>query len=195
MDQFGPWPVQTGLVTTKDRPRLVHTGSVQSLWQFKIWKTGLGSGPRAKKPDQTGLSNTKCAVYQQWHQDAHDQLVDKTTLKLETMKIEGPVKTNLISAAKSLFADNHMIWPLHLTMYYLGQIPDLVTFIPPDHGINKITLMRLKTHISSDWHTSSIRLAGCIFGNYQRRMACINNIPLKNPLSHPLHTYISNRRQ
>jgi len=43
----------------------------------------------------------KCAVYQQWRQNAHDQLVDKTTLKLETMKIEGPVKTNLISAAKS----------------------------------------------------------------------------------------------
>jgi len=39
-----------------------------------------------------------------------NQLVEKTTLKLETMEIEGPIKTNLISTAKSLFDDNHMIY-------------------------------------------------------------------------------------
>jgi len=64
-------------------------------------------------------------------------------------------------------------------MFYLGQIPDLETLIPPDHGLNKITMMKLKTHLSSDWHMSSIRLAGRIFGDHQRRMASLNNIPLK----------------
>ena len=99
------------------------------------------------------------------------------------MKVEGPIQTILIAAAESLFIDNSLTWPLHLTMYYLGQIPDINTLIPPDHDMNKITLLRLKAHISSDWHTSSIRLAGCIFGDYQRRMANLNNIPLKNRFS------------
>jgi len=135
-----------------------------------------------------------CATYQQWRHEAQEQLVHKTMLKLETMKIEGAVKANLISAAKSLFTDDPTTWPLHLTMYYLGQIPDLDAFIPPNHGLNGITLMRLKTHIASDWHTSSIRLAGRIFGDYQRRMAGLMNIPFKNSLSYSLRTYVSNRK-
>lgn len=123
----------------------------------------------------------KCAVYQQWRDEACEHTVENTTLKLSSMQLEGPVKDILISAAKSLFSDHPTIWPLHLTMFYIGQIPDLETLIPPDHGLNKITMMKLKTHLSSDWHMSSIRLAGRIFGDYQRRMASLNNIPLKTP--------------
>ncbi len=121
----------------------------------------------------------KCAIYQQWRDEARQHTVESTTLKLTTMQVEGAVMDVLISAAESLFSDHPTIWPLHLTMFYLGQIPDLDTLIPPDHGLNKITMMKLKTHLSSDWHMLSIRLAGRIFGDYQRRMASLNNIPLK----------------
>ena len=136
----------------------------------------------------------KCPIYQQWRHEAREQLIDKTTSKLESMKIDGSVKINLIHAAKHLFTDNPVIWPLHLTMYYLGQIPSLDTFIPVDNKLNKITLARLKSHISADWHTSSIRLAGRIFGDYQKRMAIIN-IPSRNTSTSILRTYTSNRRQ
>jgi len=46
-----------------------------------------------------------------------------------TMMLEGPVRRSLINAAESLFSDNPLVWPLHLTMFYLGQIPDLTTLI------------------------------------------------------------------
>jgi hypothetical protein len=50
-----PRPVLTGLVTAKDRPRPVHTSSVRSFRQYKIWKTGLGLGLRPLGPkNRTG---------------------------------------------------------------------------------------------------------------------------------------------
>ncbi|KJA25058.1 hypothetical protein HYPSUDRAFT_65013 [Hypholoma sublateritium FD-334 SS-4] len=36
---------------------------------------------------------------------------------------------------------------------------------------------RLKSHISSDWHTAAVRLAGGIFRDFQTRMAVLNNYP------------------
>ncbi len=43
-DQFEPWPVQTGLVTAKNRCGPVHIGSVWSFWVSKNWRTGPGPG-------------------------------------------------------------------------------------------------------------------------------------------------------
>jgi len=39
---------------------------------------------------------------------------------------------------------------------------------------------RLKSHITMDWHLSSIRLAGRIFGDFQKPMAALNKCPSKN---------------
>jgi len=121
----------------------------------------------------------KCTIYQHWRDEARKRVMENTTLKLTAMQIEGSFTDNLISAAEFLFSDHPTIWPLHLTMFYLGQIPDLNALIPPDHGLNRTTMLKLKPHLSSDWHMSSIRLAGRIFGDYQKRMASYNNIPLK----------------
>ena len=135
-----------------------------------------------------------CPVYKQWRDEASDQITERTMLKLATMTIEVVIVDKLVMTAKSLFSDSLTVWPLHLTMYYLGQIPDLDVLIPPNHGMNSVTLMKLKTHLSLDWHTSCIRLAGRIFGDYQKRMAVLNNVPLKS-LSPSSRTYISNHMQ
>jgi hypothetical protein len=132
-----------------------------------------------------------CPAYQQWRDEANEQIMERTKLKLETMQVGDLVADKLVIAAKFLFSDCTTVWPLHLTMYYLGQIPDIDAIIPMNHGMNSVTMMRLKTHISSDWHTSCIRLAGRIFGNFQKRMAILNNIPLKS-LSTSSHLFISN---
>jgi len=62
----------------------------------------------------------KCAIYQQWCNEAQVHTVEKTALKLTMMQVEGVVKDTLISAAESLFSDNPLIWPLCLTIFYLG---------------------------------------------------------------------------
>jgi len=106
-------------------------------------------------------------------------VVDKTALKLETTVIEGVSSENVLKPAKSLFVDEPSIWPLQCTMFYLGQIPDLQQLIPLKAGMNAVETKRLMYHIASDWHTSSIRLAGRIFGDFQRRMAVLNDY--RNP--------------
>jgi hypothetical protein len=55
----------------------------------------------------------------------------RTELKIDTFKVVGKTKENLIAAAKSLFIDS-TIWPLHFSLYYLGQIPDLIKLFPED---------------------------------------------------------------
>jgi hypothetical protein len=119
-----------------------------------------------------------CWLYNEWRREAADEIVEKTRLKLENLDIEEIIRDGLLKAAKSLFVDDPTVWPLHYSMFYLGQLPDLDLII--ESGVVTVTIgeikkKRLKAHISSDWHTSSIRLAGRIFGDYQRRVANSRN--------------------
>jgi hypothetical protein len=116
-----------------------------------------------------------CMQYSRWRDDANRELVERTELKLTNMKIEGAVRDGLLATAKSLFSDSTAVWPLHHSLFYLGQIPNLDLLISREAGIGEMEYRRLRAHISSDWHTASIRLAGRIFGDYQRKMAVLNN--------------------
>ncbi|KDR65825.1 hypothetical protein GALMADRAFT_15977, partial [Galerina marginata CBS 339.88] len=89
-----------------------------------------------------------CQQYEEWREGAREDVVKKTKLKLETMGIEGDTRDNLSR---------------------------LDHFIPTDSNIGSILKRRLKSHLASDWHTTSIRLAGRIFGDFQKRMAATNN--------------------
>ncbi|KAJ7805518.1 hypothetical protein B0H14DRAFT_2880445 [Mycena olivaceomarginata] len=55
--------------------------------------------------------------------------------------------------------------------YYLGQVPRTDDLITPALIPETIKRRKLSVHLASDWHTSSIRLAGRIFGSVQRTMA------------------------
>lgn len=115
-----------------------------------------------------------CKQYEQWREDARRELSERMELKLLNMRIEEAVKTGLLEATKCLFTNDAIIWPLHRSLYYLGQIPNLDALISREAGMGEIEKRRLRSHISSDWHTLSIRLAGQIFGDYQRRMVVMN---------------------
>ncbi|KAF8961799.1 hypothetical protein BDZ97DRAFT_1663650, partial [Flammula alnicola] len=117
-----------------------------------------------------------CPHYEIWRNDARDEITRKTEMKAETMEIQSLTKDNLIRAAKSLFSDDDIIWPLHYSLYYIGQLPNIDKLIE-DPTMTMTQKQRLKSHISSDWHTSSIRLAGRIFGDFQKRMAVLNECP------------------
>ncbi|KDR77658.1 hypothetical protein GALMADRAFT_119768 [Galerina marginata CBS 339.88] len=121
-----------------------------------------------------------CCHYQPWRKEAAKHLVDTTKLKAETIGCDETTKQNLISAAKSLLSDDPKIWPLHYSLYYLGQIPTIDQLIT-DPNMNHIHQRRLISHIAADWHLSSIRLAGRIFGDFQKRMAVRNECPKRRP--------------
>ena len=117
-----------------------------------------------------------CPRYQEWRDEMLKEVLTQTELKTDTFKIIGKTKENLLAAAKSLFTDSST-WPLHFSLYYLGQIPNLAELFSEDSDINVIQKRRLISHLAADWHMSSIQLAGRIFGDFQKRMAVLNDSP------------------
>lgn len=79
-----------------------------------------------------------CRQYDKWRVDASKELVERTELKLTNMRIEGAVKNGLLATAKSLFSDSAVVWPLHQSLFYLGQIPNLDFLIPSEAGIGEV---------------------------------------------------------
>ncbi|KAJ7920923.1 hypothetical protein B0H13DRAFT_1867209 [Mycena leptocephala] len=55
--------------------------------------------------------------------------------------------------------------------YYVGQLPNIREHVSVALVPNVVKRRKLWSHISADWHTSAIRIAGRIFGKLQRTMA------------------------
>jgi len=117
-----------------------------------------------------------CRVYEGWRREAGMSIVEWTTEKLDAMEVEGVVRDNLLITAKSLLVDDPLVWLLQKMLFYLGQlrkIDPLINLGSVERG--EIHHRRLRSHIANGWHTSSIRLAGRIFGDFQRRMVVRND--------------------
>ena len=132
----------------------------------------------------------KCQHYQQWQDKTSKQVVKKTRLKVETIGCGEATRDNLVSAAKLLFVDDPEIWPLHYSLYYLGQIPSLKQLIT-NPNISLIPWQHLESHITTNWHFSSKWLAGRIFSNFQKWMAVLNNCPNQKSETSFVHTFLT----
>jgi hypothetical protein len=119
----------------------------------------------------------QCPKYQEWRNESLQEVLTRTDLKLDNFEVVGETRENLIAAAKLLFTDS-VIWPLHFSLYFLGQLPNINELFTGNSDITFIQRRRLISHLSADWHTSSIRLAGRIFGDFQKRMAVLNDTTL-----------------
>ncbi|KAJ7897735.1 hypothetical protein B0H13DRAFT_1623441 [Mycena leptocephala] len=112
-----------------------------------------------------------CRKFEGWRTEAGVEVTTRTERKLLEMGIAILNQQPILHAAKYLFIDDPIIWPLKMSQYYLGQVPrtdDLITLALIPETIKR---RKLSVHLASDWHTSSIRLAGRIFGSVQRTMA------------------------
>ncbi|KAJ7243120.1 hypothetical protein B0H12DRAFT_1131436, partial [Mycena haematopus] len=113
-----------------------------------------------------------CAHFSAWRNDAAEEVATRTERKLvEAGIVIDHVQRPILIAAKSLFIDDAVVWPLKISQYYLGQIPSIEAYITRGLFPDAAKRRKLMSHLSSDWHTSSIRLAGRIFGSIQRTMA------------------------
>ena len=117
-----------------------------------------------------------CPVYQEWRDETLKETLSRTELKADTFKIASETKESIVNTVKSLFTDS-ILWPLHSSLYYLGQIPSVDKLLSKDPNINDIQRRRITSHLAADWHVASIRLAGRIFGDFQKRMAVLNDNP------------------
>jgi hypothetical protein len=120
----------------------------------------------------------ECQHYDRWRKEAKIEVVEKTKLKADTIGIDEQTKRSLITTAKSLFNDDPTIWPLQSSFYYLGQIPALSKLVQNALNLTETQKRRIVVaNVAADWHFTSIRLAGRIFGDFQRRMAALNQCP------------------
>ncbi|KAJ7166150.1 hypothetical protein C8R46DRAFT_900122 [Mycena filopes] len=112
-----------------------------------------------------------CSTYADWRSIAAAELVPRTRAKLANLDIEEVIATDLLAAAKSLFVDDERVWPLQYSVYFLGHIPSIEPLIPDAPHLNPLSRSRLAYSLAADWHTAAIRLAGRIWGDWQRRMS------------------------
>ena len=119
----------------------------------------------------------ECQHYDRWRKEAKIEVIEKTKLKAETIGIDEQTKCSLMTTAKSLFHDDPTIWPLHSSFYYLGQILALSKLVQNASNLTEIQKRRIVANVTADWHLISIWLVGRIFGDFQRRMAALNQCP------------------
>jgi hypothetical protein len=113
----------------------------------------------------------ECTHFADWRRDAANELFARTALKLTEAGIPEEAQQWVLQAAKSLFTDDAVIWPLKISQYYVGQLPSIREHVSVALIPNVVKRRKLWSHISADWHTGAIRLAGRIFGSIQRTMA------------------------
>jgi hypothetical protein len=111
----------------------------------------------------------ECPRYTDWRFKATNDILTRSKAKLAEKELEEANAVDLLVAAKSLFVDSP-IWPLQYSAFYLGHIPKLDALVPRNHDLSNITHTRLIHHFASDWHTACIRLAGRIWGDWQKEM-------------------------
>lgn len=91
-----------------------------------------------------------CRLYEEWRREATEEIIKKMVLKLENLDVEEVVQDGLLKAAKSLFLDDPSVWPLHYTMFYLGQLLDLNCII--EHATIPIGEIKKKIRLAYNNH-------------------------------------------
>ncbi|KAJ6549342.1 hypothetical protein B0H10DRAFT_2242924 [Mycena sp. CBHHK59/15] len=110
--------------------------------------------------------------FEEWRCAAGEEVCLRTERKLvEAGLSRDEDQRAILNSAKSLFVDDATVWPLKISQYYLGRIPHISDHISREMVPDTAKRRKLASHLSADWHTSAIRLAGRIFESIQRTMA------------------------
>ncbi|TFK17261.1 hypothetical protein FA15DRAFT_736109 [Coprinopsis marcescibilis] len=112
----------------------------------------------------------ECRQYEALRAESTRIVMEKTRAIICEYPVEDLDKENLTKTAECLFRHEPQIWPLGSSMFYLGQTPP----IKITAKISEVTKKKINSALTTEWHIASIRLAGRIFGDYQRRMAKLN---------------------
>ncbi|KAJ6517940.1 hypothetical protein C8R47DRAFT_1205037 [Mycena vitilis] len=112
-----------------------------------------------------------CPRYAEWRSKVTAELLQRTRAKLAEKEIEEVEAPNLLEAVKSIFVDDETVWPLKYSVYFIGHLPPIEPLIPIHPNLTTLTRSRLAHTFAADWHTAAIRLAGRIWGDWQRQIS------------------------
>lgn len=76
-----------------------------------------------------------------------------------------------VEKTSELYSDDPSVWPLGLSRYYLGRMPDVDGMLPRDlEGMSDVMRGRIASRIHAAWDDASVRLAGRIWGHLARHI-------------------------
>jgi hypothetical protein len=113
----------------------------------------------------------KCGRFVALRGEARRLIVRRVEKQIEEYKLEESHIMGLLEAAKSFFCDSDMIWPLHYSVYYLGDVPKLNSLLSREGFTNTMTRARFLHNVHGDFHLAGICLALRIWGVVQKDMA------------------------
>ena len=111
-----------------------------------------------------------CDRYSEMRTNQLDSLTSSFNKKLNDAELDPCDQVSIMESVKCLFSDSINVWPLHSSMYYLGQIPKVEPLLPPITTGNSVARSRLVHNLATDMHLASARLASRIYGDMQREM-------------------------
>ncbi|TFK21088.1 hypothetical protein FA15DRAFT_718181 [Coprinopsis marcescibilis] len=143
--------------------------------QLPIAETLRQRGKITKDTCRLGCTETEtmphlfveCRQYEALRAEGTRMVLEKTKAIIREYPVEDLDKENLMKTAECLFRHKPQIWPLGSSMFYLGQNPPIKIATK----ISEVTKQKIKSALTTEWHLASIRLAGRIFADYQRKMA------------------------
>ncbi|KAI1797959.1 hypothetical protein LXA43DRAFT_876219 [Ganoderma leucocontextum] len=120
-----------------------------------------------------------CPHFSPFREAASTSVLRDTSGLLDAAKTPPPLKDVILHTAAALFHDDPSVWPQSTSHYYLGTMP----FVRGLSGADSSAARRLASRLFQAWHTTSIHLAGRIWGAYKRRLfGCTPSPPSLPPL-------------
>jgi len=106
----------------------------------------------------------QCGKFDKWRMEYSVRVERALETRLQAIPTEDghDMRSPLWDIGRNLFRD-HDTWPLGYSVYYLGWIPDLERSLD-DVQDNHASLRAVSHLLVSDWHYTSISLAGRIWG-------------------------------
>ena len=100
----------------------------------------------------------KCGRFEVLRGEVRGLIVRRVEKQIEEFKVEESHVMGLLEAAKSLFCDSSVIWPLHYSIYYLGHVPNLDPLVSRHAFSSTTTCARFLYNIHGDFHLAGIHL-------------------------------------
>lgn len=118
----------------------------------------------------------QCPTWKPLREEYVKSLSKRTAEKINDTKLNAEEKTAMLMAAKSIFTDCSLTWPLRYTQFYLGHIPSLERFVPANAFESALTREKFIHSLHADWHLTATRLTSRIYGDLMRKVARDRNL-------------------
>ena len=168
-----PWPyTKASSAYTALTQLYARSGQLPTADGLLQKKTSLSSLCRFGCPDTENPHHifAMCDHFSELRSNELIVITSSVKRRLDEASVAPIHQTSILDVAKFLFSDSKTIWPLHSTMFYLGQIPKIEPLLPPLSIDNSVNRSRLIHNIANDLHLSAVRLTSRIFGKLQKEI-------------------------